>query len=270
MSDSFDDQQPALGGMASELSRGLASSRLPPPPPDAAVPPPSFGLPVEQAKPAERSAPQAPRRVLPEAARAVAADLFRAARLAAPAGSTPTRPATAASVPVATPSAVPLAAAPAAPVPTAPAVAAPPVGERQHLPTEGRRSAVQPPLASRPPSAAAPTIPYVTPPARAVIRSADTEVVLLVGQAVVAGRAQGEGRLHVPAPDVSSGHLRLELTAAGLTCSDLESTNGSEVRSRGAVTVLGALVPYRLEVGDAVHVVEGSLICEVVAVEGVG
>jgi hypothetical protein len=86
------------------------------------------------------------------------------------------------------------------------------------------------------------------------------------GQTLILGRAHGEGRRAIAIPQLSRGHVRLEMSHDGLTATDLGSTNGTAHRSHGREHALEANVPVRLAVGDSLVVAREHEICRVIAV----
>jgi len=115
-------------------------------------------------------------------------------------------------------------------------------------------------------------VPPPSPSRAAALRSATiagaaSRVTLLPGQAITVGRGAGPDRLQVAGSDVSTGHLRIAATDAGLFVTDLQSTNGTELRSRGIVRVLAPNVPQELSPGDSMLVPDGTFLCEVLHIE---
>ena len=104
--------------------------------------------------------------------------------------------------------------------------------------------------------------------AYAVVAGETFNLRLLLGEALIVGRAGGAGRAAVARPEVSKDHVELTLRPEGLYARDLYSTNGTRVASGTIVELLDPDRPQRLRAGDVLNVFDDVRLCEVREVSG--
>lgn len=89
------------------------------------------------------------------------------------------------------------------------------------------------------------------------------------GSSIVLGRRDEPGRLIVPHPEVSSGHLRIDRgSGTDVAVVDLDSTNGTVLVRNGDSSALVSGEPVTLIPGDQLVTGTDVLLCEVTAAEG--